>query len=119
MKGGKKHPTSSQLIYRQIPLLHTVAKTTKNPRLRRQILDLSPTTVKALGVIADHALSGKVPFSKKQTEIVNKNRKPMSILAKSPMASKKRVLQKGAFFGVLSKILPGVIAAITGLVGRR
>lgn len=117
-RGKRKQESTARAVYQQIPMLYAIGKTRNNGRLRRQILDLSPNTVKAFASIADNILSGNVPLSKKQSALVKKNEKSMRGLAKASMASKKKLLQRGSFFNIISKILPAVIGAITGMASR-
>lgn len=109
----KKQTSSADLVRNHLPIIQTMKKA-KNAKLRSQILDLSPNTVKAMGSIADNVLRGNIPLARRHTLLINKNQKQLTRLAKCSVAEKKRILQqKGdGIFTTIASLLPAVIGAL-------
>jgi len=114
----KQKGSNASFVHQHLPLIHTMKKT-KNLRLRNQILDLSPDTVKALASIAENAVQGNIPLSKGQRLLINKNQKQLCSLFRATPVNKKKILQQkgGGIFGVLSTILPAVVGALGSVLG--
>ena len=122
INNDKKKPSlsSAHLVYRQVPIIEVLTKNVNDVKLRRQILDLSPASVKALSSIAKNALVGSLPLkSNKQRLVIDKYRPALNSLASnSSVKKKKEVLkQTGGFFPALASLVPIAISLVSSLVG--
>lgn len=89
---------------RNIPLLHTLHKT--SPRKRQKMIDtLSDDTINALCDCACNIKSGNVPLSAQQFKSLKPYHKLLKLLSSKSASQKKKrkALQSGGFLGFLLK----------------
>lgn len=107
---------AARQVYRHIPTIEMLHKT-KNPRLRCQILDLSPATIKAISSITDNALKGTLPLSKAAHRLLEKSHTQAQNVTKGSLASRKKAIQHGGFIPLLAKLIPAATAFLGGILG--
>ena len=89
---------------RNIPILHTLYKT--SPRKRQKMVEtLSDDTTNALCDCACNIKSGNVPLSKQQFKSLKPYHKQLKLLSKKSTSKeqKRKILQSGGFLGLLLK----------------
>lgn len=121
MAPRKKNKNSSNLkaayeVYQHIPIIETVRKA-KNPHLRGQILQLSPSTVRAISNLTVNAASGNLPLSKSTQKQLEKMNKHVQAVTKGTMESRRKAIQQGGFLPLLAKLVPIAAGVIGSLIG--
>lgn len=110
---------SKELVLRQFPVLRILLKS-RNPRLRAELLRISPDTVHALCSIAHNVRAGNIPITsrglKKRLSGINSE---LNILTSPKVSAKKKALaltskrgQKGGFLSLLPRIIPGILSVL-------
>ena len=111
-----KNPDGARLVFQHVPILYALTKARKTPRLRNRILDISPSTIRAISSIAHNALLGTLPLRKRHESLVRRHQREMRIVAgKASVAKKKKLIQSGKFFPAIGALLPLAISAVTSL----
>jgi len=118
------HTCSRKLVFEQLPVMKILLKT-KNPRLRAELLNISPNTIHALCAVARNIQSGNVPMNSKKLGSIKSE---LGVLASPSVSlSRKRALllkrqkggQKGGFLQFLAPLLPTIVSAVSSLFGGR
>ena len=114
------HPNlkAARQVYQHIPLIETVRKA-KNPRLRGQILQLSPSTVRAISNLTANAVNGNLPLSKSTVSQIQKMQKKMTAVTKGSLDSRAKAIQDGGFLPLLGKLVPIAAGVIGSLIGAK
>lgn len=122
MAPRKKKETSTNnlkaayTVYQHIPIIETVRKA-KNAHLRGQILQLSPSTVRAISNLIENASSGNLPLSKSTQKQMEKMSKHVQSVTKGTMESRRKAIQQGGFLPLLAKLVPIAAGVIGSLIG--
>lgn len=109
---------SAALVKEQLPLLRILTKT-KSGALRREILNQSPDSVRAISSIAENLMRGTVPLSKAKYERIKQKFGKIIYLMARPrgsLVSKKKAVQRGGFLPVLGAILPAIAGLLTSVL---
>lgn len=112
------HPNlkAAHQVYQHIPLIETIRKA-KNPRLRGQILQLSPSTVRAISNLTTNAVNGNLPLSKSTITQMQKMQKKVNAVTKGTLESRAKAIQDGGFLPILGKLIPIAAGVIASLIG--
>lgn len=114
-KRKSRKSTSAQTVFQHVPLIKAFTKA-KNARSRKQILDISPGTIKSLDSILKNILGGNVPLKTKQRKILEKNLSNFKRISKCGVHKKKEIFvnQKGGAIPLLS-LIPAALSLVSGL----
>ena len=123
--GGGGDGSSAHEVYRHIPVIQMLGKINKDPRGGRRIcarmLELSPSTVRAMGNITLNALNDRVPMTARQRKEFQKHLPNLQKLAspKTSVSGKRKVIQEGgAIFPLIASIIPAVAGLVASAVRR-
>ena len=131
-KKNNNSTSSAQMVYRQIPVLTAFYKS-KNPRFKKELLNVSPETVKAFSSLANNILSGSVPLKRgaSKTLRISKVQRDLKSLADPKTSNQlKRTLllrrkggsdQRGGAVGLvplIGALLPTVASLVGSIVGE-
>ena len=99
---------------KNIPLLRRILRMADKDK-KRMIHMCDKQLVDCFSECAKNVLKGNVPLKKAQLRKLRRERNNLRLLAvkKTPLAKKKKVLQKGGFIGAL---LPPVLSLLAPLV---
>ena len=117
-KKSKVNKDSFLLVQRQLPIIKVYAKT-KNPRIRHELLTLSPETVEAISSIVLNITKGNIPIKNNQHKaVLNKLNKQLELITNPAISIKRKrsllltpQIQKGGFLPLLAAALPAIIGA--------
>ncbi len=112
----------SRLILRNAKAIETIARTRSQRRRKEIAKQASKDLVNAFSEGALNVVKGKVPLSKKRYNSLKRYKKQLETLSsrRSSLKSRKAVLQRGGFLGLLASVLvPTIASLITATVSRR
>ena len=115
---SKKNKDSFLLVQRQLPIIKVYAKT-KQSRIRRELLTLSPETVEAISSIVLNIRHGNVVLKNpRHKTVLTKLSKQLELISNPALSIKRKrelllqpQIQKGNFLPLLAAALPAIIGA--------
>lgn len=119
----KQMPKSAKVVYQHLPILKVLTKT-KNPRIREELLKLSPELIEAISSICQNVSKGNIPLkSKRLANKINLVKSDIEKFAssKTSHARKRKFLrlqnnQRGG--GFFLPLIAGLLPTVASLVGK-
>jgi len=104
----------SELVKKYMPVLKRIRKMGDRAR-REYVRRCDKSFVDCVSECAKNLIKGNVPLSTRQMSVLRRKRKDLRELAKkkTPLRSKRKILQKGGF---LSALLPPVLSVLGSLL---
>lgn len=112
---------SADLVMEQLPLLRILTKT-KNAAARREILNQSPESVRAIGSIANNLMQGTIPLSQTRYNQIKKKFSKIVYLVAQPRVSlsrKRKAIQTGGFLPLVGAVLPVVVKLLSAMANAK